>query len=222
VSGGGTSGNGRRWLIRLLALALVAALVGWLRATLLDSERSLDRYAQRVRLIEPPPPPPKKIEAPPPEPELADQVAIAPQSQAEDPGAVAQDDRLGVDASASGSGDGFGLAAKKGGQDLVGEGLIASTLSPGRFNYYTGQVENIIQNELFRHDELRAVGYVAIVKLWVDADGRIARVSLARSTGDAALDDRLREALAALQATLGAPPEDMPQPIRIRVTSRIS
>jgi protein TonB len=127
-----------------------------------------------------------------------------------------------VDANASGSGDGFGLAARKGGQDLIDEGRIPSAPSPGRFNHYTGQVERVIQDELSRHDGLREADYVAIVKLWVDADGRIARVSLARSTGDAALDDKLRDALGALRATLGEPPGDMPQPIRIRVISRVS
>lgn len=213
----------RRWLIRLLVLVLVAVLVGWLRASLLDADRMSDRLAQRIRLIEPPPPPPpKKLEAPPPEPELADQVEITPRSPAEDPGAAAPDDRLGVDANASGSGDGFGLAAKRGGRDLIEEGRIGTAPDARRFDYYTGQVERILQSELFRRDELRAADYVAIVRLWVDADGRIARVSLARSTGDALLDEKLRDALGSLRVPLGAPPEEMPQPIRIRVTSRAS
>ena len=49
----------------------------------------------------------------------------------------------------------------------------------------------------------------------------MSRAELAGSSGDAALDDALRKALAGLSLRMAqAPPIDMPQPVRIRVNAR--
>jgi periplasmic protein TonB len=64
--------------------------------------------------------------------------------------------------------------------------------------------------------------YVVVVSVWVDSDGRVARSELSSSSGKPDVDAALREALPKLRLGLGKPPpENMPQPIKIRLTSRV-
>jgi protein TonB len=58
------------------------------------------------------------------------------------------------------------------------------------------------------------------VKVWIDARGQISRIALADTTGDAKVDELVKDVLQNLRALREAPPADMPQPIKIRVTSR--
>jgi protein TonB len=58
------------------------------------------------------------------------------------------------------------------------------------------------------------------VKVWIDGSGQVARAALVDSTGDAHADEVLKEALKGMRALRDTPPADMPQPMKIRVTSR--
>jgi protein TonB len=58
------------------------------------------------------------------------------------------------------------------------------------------------------------------VKVWIDSGGAITRAALVDSTGDAHADDVLKQALNSMRALRAAPPADMPQPVKVRVTSR--
>jgi TonB family protein len=66
---------------------------------------------------------------------------------------------------------------------------------------------------------LRGGGYRAVVRIWLGGDGRVQKVDLAGSTGDADLDGNIRNALAGITLTQ-PPPQDMPQPVRLRISSR--
>ncbi len=58
------------------------------------------------------------------------------------------------------------------------------------------------------------------VRLWADASGRITRVQLVSSSGDAEVDAALRDQVFAGLALREPPPPDMPMPIVTRITSR--
>lgn len=214
----------KRLVLRVAALAVVAGLVLFVRDLLDDGNRNADAYVQRVRLIEPPPPPPppppKKVEEPP-ETQVRKEIEIKDDAESDEKEA-ASDDRLGLDAEGGGS-DAFGLAAKKGGKDLLSAVQIGGDRMGGdgqRFAYFDSQVERFLERLFARDEELRRSSYTAIIQLWVGPGGRIQRLELSRSTGNATLDARLKQTL--LDAVeIGLPPPDgLPQPIRIRLVSR--
>jgi protein TonB len=68
---------------------------------------------------------------------------------------------------------------------------------------------------------VRANRYTVNVRLWIDRSGAVERVALASSTGDADLDGELERALDGIERFAQAPPADMPQPVRLRIVSRL-
>jgi protein TonB len=56
--------------------------------------------------------------------------------------------------------------------------------------------------------------------VWIDAAGKIGRIALVDKTGDPKVDELLKDVLQNLRALRAGPPADMPQPVKIRVTSR--
>jgi protein TonB len=149
---------------------------------------------EEIKLSEPEPEPMDQADEPPPGPDLA------------------------VDAEGTGSGDGFGLVGKKGGADLIG----GSGGNP--WAWYDGILNEAV-NSAFRgaleHErELKNKNYKVVVKVWIDPTGKIGRIVLVEKTGDPKVDELLTSVLQNLQALREPPPADMPQPVKIRVTSR--
>jgi len=66
---------------------------------------------------------------------------------------------------------------------------------------------------------LREQDYVAIVWIWIDTHGRIERVELSQGSGFTEVDSALRQAFGQMPV-LPEPPNGLPQPLRLRVTSR--
>ena len=201
--------------------AIAAVLIAlWLKSVLVSDGPVKKPTIQQITLVRLPPPPLKPPEEKPPEPEVKDEVKIdqpqetpEPQADAPPPGPD-----LGVDAEGSGSGDGFGLVGKKGGADLIGG------TGGNPWAWYDALVNDAVssafQAALGREKALKNKNYKVIVKVWIDGGGQVTRAALVDSTGDARADEVLKEALKGMRALRDSPPADMPQPIKIRVTSR--
>jgi outer membrane biosynthesis protein TonB len=58
------------------------------------------------------------------------------------------------------------------------------------------------------------------IRLWSDSSGRISRVQLVSSTGNADLDTAVRDEVLRGLTLREPPPKDMPMPIITRVTAR--
>jgi protein TonB len=69
--------------------------------------------------------------------------------------------------------------------------------------------------------DLRSRAYAINVRLWLDGQGAVTRVALAGSTGDRALDRQLETLLASMDRVGEAPPADLPQPVQVRIVSRM-
>ena len=170
---------------------------------------------QEISLVQPPPPPPPppKVEEPPPPEQVIEQPEPEPEPVADEAPAdeAAPGDELGLDAEGGAGSDGFGLRGKKGGRGLIGGG--------DRNRWYAGVITRELQGLLADNEAAHGDKYAVVVKLWIAADGRIDRFELLDSTGSGDGDNALRKSLSALHLK-DHPPEDLPQPIKLRIVSR--
>jgi len=207
----------RRWLkilgISLLALALLG-LIGWGVMSLMGGKSGKPRKAPVVTLLPdkppPPPPPPKEEKKPEPKEDKKD-VKVEQPKEAPQP---AQNEPLKMEGAAGDGDSAFGAGTV--GRDYVG-GNVGGTAQQGM---YAGRLQRHLQEQLSRHRKLKESDYRVTLRVWLRRDGSVEKAELAQSTGNTALDEVLKEALLQVSAMREAPPENMPQPIRIRVTAR--
>jgi protein TonB len=207
------------FIVGLMVLALIGAGIWSLMAEGKSKKRNV---VQQIAVLRPPPPPPPpKPEEKPPEPEIQKQEVKLPDPETPPtprPQDALPSPDLGVDAAGTGNGDSFGLVGRPGGKDIT---TIGGGGGGGdRFRWYAGQVQGEIQKVLAKNNKLRGVEFKAVVKLWLAADGRLQRSELSGSSGNAETDELIKLALADMPPLRESPPSDMPQPIRLRITSR--
>jgi protein TonB len=186
------------------------------------SSTELHRFdsTQVVSLLDDPqlPPPPEMEDLPKPEPEEALE-AIEQTEEVDVPeGPQPLDDYLAIEGDASAGFDSFGLVAKRGGRDLLevgsgsGDGLD--------WKLYGTVIEDGLRAALAEREDLRRRNYSIVVRIWIDVRGAISRAELTQSTGSTEVDEALEHALATVGVLAEPPPEGMPQPVRIRITTR--
>ena len=205
-----------RLLVAVVVIAVIALLGFGLKELLGSGGPAKKRTVHTISLLKPPPPPPPpKPQEKQPEPEMKKEEVKIDQPK---PDAPNEDDapegkQLGVDAEGGAGSDGFGLVGNKGGRDLLAGGKAG-------FAFYTNQLQRHLQDELAKNRKLKRIDYRVTVRVWLSKSGSVQRVDLGGSSGDAEIDETLRTALAAAPALRDAPPENMPQPIRIRIINR--
>jgi protein TonB len=204
-----------RWVPVAIAgggmLVAILLVVWWARTMMSQKAKKPRDVPQVVQLIRPPPqdtppppppPPPDKVEEPLPQDQAPpDQTPDSPSQQ------------LGLDADASAGSDAFGLAARKGGADLVGTGTAI-------FGRYTALLKDTILGRLSDDDRVRKGSYAVVVRVWVSADGSVQRVALVQGSGKRELDSLIEQALTRSMRVAEAPPLEMPQPVTLRIVSR--
>ena len=218
----------RPWLRHLPVIigAVLAVAVGvglFLLKDLFQKPVQSKKQVQQVTILQPPPPPPPPPEQPPPPPpEVKEEKIEEPKEEPEpEPDQAEQPpgEQLGVDADGGAGSDGFGLVGRKGGRGLLG-GPAGSTIL-----WYGGMVKRGVEEELqalLADSPARKTSYSVTVNVWVAGDGRISRAELGGGSGKSDVDQSLREALGRLRISLQKPPpEGMPQPLKLRPTSRI-
>jgi protein TonB len=88
-----------------------------------------------------------------------------------------------------------------------------------RFAFYSSLMQKFLQDELARNKTLAGKEYRISVMLWLDPGGRIEKFSLTQTSGNPQTDTLIRNALAEMPP-LKAPPENMPRPVGVRISSR--
>lgn len=205
------------WAKRVgIALALLVVGVG---VVILGRELSTpmgpkQKQMAKIRIVPdaPPPPPPPKEEKRPDPPKEAKEIKVEQPKEA----TPQEAEQLKMEGQGSDSGL-AGLAAgsvrsEYDGQKIGGDG--------NRFAWFKGVLQSQIQSALQKNDKLRTSDYRIVVRLWLATDGSVSRSELAGSTGNSDLDDRLRMALSQLPPLTERPPEGLPQPVTMRLTSR--
>jgi len=164
---------------------------------------------QIVKIIRPPPP-----ELPPPPPPPPDKVEQPLPKDTPDPkpDQTPPDQPLGLDADATAGGDAFGLAARKGGQDLIGR-------SAGAFAWYTNLLKSSVFDALSADERIRRGSYSVVVRVWLANDGRVERIAVAQPSGNKELDGYIQQALTHVTRMSEAPPLEMPQPVTLKIVS---
>ena len=215
--------NKGRWVTRVtLAAGLLGfvAIIVFAALSLMSESKPAKRQIVQISLLKPPPPapPPPPPEQKPPEPQVKEEVKLE-QPEPAQPDAPPPGEQLGLDAKGSGEGDGFGLAAKQGGRDIttIGGG---SGGDRAQFAWFAGMVQAHLQEQLQKNNKLRSANYRVVLRIWFGHDGRIERYELTDSSGNSEIDKNLRLTLDQMPRLRQAPPESMPQPVKLRLTSR--
>jgi protein TonB len=201
----------------VLALGLMITLVGsgafaLLRSFLHGPAPHPQQVVQQIQLIRPPPPPPDQPPPPPPPPQEKVHIPTPEKAPQPTPDHPPPSQPLGLDAKGGTGSDAFGLAARPGGEDIIGQGASA-------FVWYAGLLKDQILNQLGAQPEVRTTEYSVVVSVWIADDGTIQRVRIAQSSGDGQRDHSIEEALTRLGRLSQPPPADMPEPITLRIVS---
>jgi TonB family protein len=129
--------------------------------------------------------------------------------------------QLGLDTAGTAGSDAFGLIGNKGGASLIGSGGGGGSSPFGRYG-------RLLEDELNRKVRKRLEGNGGIprgklqlmVQIDVDARGKIIKYRIVSPSGDARLDNIVREALKQDGAISQPPPEGMPGGVNIRISSQ--
>ena len=215
--------NWRTYLPTAIGVLLGALLVGYIVNVIIgfidEKPAKNEKKIQPITLLKPPPPPPPppKVEKPP-EPEIKEKIEEPepqdePEPEQQPDEAPARD--LGLDAEGAAGSDGFGLAARKGGNGLFGGG------NGNPYAWYGGIIKNDLVSLLNNYEKLRSKGYTAIVKLWLKTDGTVERFELSRGSNDPEIDQILEAAMNKYIRVNEPPPPGMKLPVKLKITSRV-
>lgn len=195
-------------IVLLVVTGLVWSISGFLGKKPQGPQRAVEQKITMIRPTPPetPPPPP-----PPPEEKIEEPLEQPEPEQA--PEETSPAEQLGLDADGTAGADGFGLAARKGGRDLLGTGT-------GAFVWYTTLLKDQVLETLSRDERIRKGTYQVSVKFWVANDGKVERYTLSGSSGNPDLDRAIEGALSRIASVREGPPLEMPQPITLRIVSR--
>jgi periplasmic protein TonB len=208
----------RRYAMRigggLIGALLLLGFVDFVHRMMASKSSKQQRQVQMVQIIRPPPPPPDQPPPPPPqktpEPLPKDEPEPTPKDDQPPP-----EQPMGIDADGTAGGDAFGLAARRGGSDLIGGSGTAA------FAWYTNRLKDALLEKLNADSHLGSKRFSVSVRFWIEPDGRIKDFKLVTTTGNQELDRRIESDLAALTHMNDAPPLEMPQPISLRIVSHI-
>lgn len=204
-------------VVLVAGVLVLVGMIGWGLYSLLASKGHAPKKPPKISLLPdrpppPPPPPPPK----PPEPPKAEQKEVKAEPPKE-PQPQAQNEPLKMEGAA---GDGPSpFAAGPVSKEYIG-GDTGSAGGRMQNWMFVDRLQRHLQEALNRNRKLREVDYRVTLRIWLAGDGTVKRAELMQSTGNAKVDALLKETLLEVAAMREAPPQDLPQPIRIRVTTR--
>lgn len=214
----------RVWLLRIAIAAgvlLLLAAIGIALKGMMSSKGSTKKPVTTIKILPdtppPPPPPPKE----PPKEQPKEQPKEIKMEQPKPQEIPQPSESLKMEGPA---GDGPSpFAAGTVTNDYKGGDVgtkIGGKKGMAAYAWYTGQIKGRIEEVLAAEKGLSNAQYRLVVHLWLARDGRVERAELQGSSGDAQTDELIRKALAGLTSIAEAPPEDMPQPVKLRISAK--
>ncbi|KVN62337.1 TonB family protein [Burkholderia stagnalis] len=223
---GGPPQKGPGRFVKPVAIALVlaglAALVWRFASDTAGVKRAAAPQVTTVIPLPPPPPPPKQ--KPPPEKVKeevkmpVDKPTVAPKPSETPKPSDNQPKQMTMNADAQAGSDNFGIGAGDG-SGMVGSG------GGGRFGNasYAQYMVYVLQRAIEQDKGVQEAGgarFTGSLHLWLEPSGRIAKVTVAQSTGDAKLDAAVVAAVEALGKVDEAPPPATTYPVLVRLQGR--
>lgn len=204
----------------LVLLGVVGGCGAWL-VDYLSKPATKPKGVQQIALIKqpPPPPPPKPPEKPPEPPKVKEEVKFDQPKEEPKPDEPKQADEkpasdkpLAVDSDGSAGSDGFGLAASRGGRDLL-------TTGGGGGAYYSGLLQRQFFDALSRNRKILRDEFRVVVKVWIGDDGRVQKADIVSGSGNPQVDDLIQTTLLEMNPLRDVPPSSM-RPIQLRLSNR--
>ncbi|KAB0639750.1 energy transducer TonB [Burkholderia stagnalis] len=223
---GGPPQKGPGRFVKPVAIALVlaglAALVWRFASDTAGVKRAAAPQVTTVIPLPPPPPPPKQ--KPPPEKVKeevktpVDKPTVAPKPSETPKPSDNQPKQMTMNADAQAGSDNFGIGAGDG-SGMVGSG------GGGRFGNasYAQYMVYVLQRAIEQDKGVQEAGgarFAGSLHLWLEPSGRIAKVTVVQSTGDAKLDAAVVAAVEALGKVDEAPPPATTYPVLVRLQGR--
>ena len=211
--------------VALLVGALVLIGGGWFFLSKPGTKSEPVRKAPEPLVIKlvmpppPPPPPPPKVQPPPPKDERKVEQAPTekPVEKPVEKPAEKPPESLGTSIK---GGEGMAGLSAGGGNGMLGGTGTGKGGGSSMARWYAGQMGTKIAEALRNNRKTRSANMRVEAQVWVDPSGRITRATLDRSTGDATLDEALKnEVLPGIQIA-DPPPQGMRMPIPYRFTAR--
>ena len=210
------------WLKRIAMILLAVVVLGFLGnmlKSLFSGGSSHKKAITTIKLLPdtpPPPPPPKE----PPKEQPKDQPKEVKEIPQPKPEQTPPAEVLKMEGATGDGPSPFAAGAVnneyKGGD--VGT-KIGGKKGMGAYAWYTGQVKAGIEESLAADKDLSTAQYRLVVFLWIGRDGHIERAEL-QGSSNVKTDESIKKVLMTKTAGVGAPPEDMPQPLKLRITSK--
>ena len=208
----------KRILIALVALSLLGG-IGYGIKSLMSGGAPQKKQVTTIKLIPdtppPPPPPPKEPPKEQPKPDAPKELKIEQPKPVETPPA----EQIKMEGPAGDSPSAFAAGAVN--NDYKG-GEVKTIGSDGgaKFNWYAGLVKSQIEAALEKDKKLAEGQYKLIVSVWLKPNGDIEKLAVLQSDAIAEIEQAIKAALDSMPAMREAPPEGMPQPIKLRITAR--
>jgi len=214
------------WLKRIvvaIAIAILLAGLGYAVKALFSGSGPQKKAITTIKLLPdtppPPPPPPKE----PPKEQPKDQPKEIKEVPQPKPEQTPPAEVLKMEGAAGDGPSPFaaGAVSKEYTDGNVGTKIGGNGPSQASI-VYANKAFNKLQEAINNEKDLSSAQYKVVVFLWVDKDGVVEKIDLRRGSGNADTDQLLKRALTALKSMGSAPPEGMPSPIKIEMTSKSS
>jgi periplasmic protein TonB len=208
----GKADGGKPWLRHValgLGLLLILGAIGLALKSLMTANTGNKKAATMIKIMPdtpPPPPPPPPKEQPKEQPKEMKVEQPKPQEALQP---LKMEGAAGDGPSPFQSGT--VTDEYKGGTTIGGK---------DKFAWFTGLLKGQIESALARDKEVAKGDYRVVVKVWIDGRGKIERFELEGSSGNAEIDGLIKTALNTISSLSEPPPEQMPQPVKLRITSR--
>jgi protein TonB len=214
----------KRFAVPVVIIVLMAVAAWFIYKSLGGTSHEPKRQTVKIAVLPdtPPPPPPPPPKEKPPEPKEQENKP-QPQEQQKPKEVQQEPQQLKMDGPAGDGPSAFAAGAVnseyKGGEVGTGTG-DGGGANKMQFALFNSQLQRHVQSHLAKNSKAKLADYRVNVQVWVSPAGDL-RVELLSSTGDEKSDEALRLALTQLPP-MSAAPTTLPQPIRLRITNRMT
>lgn len=213
----------KRFLVPGVLALLVVGLGVFIYSQMGSASKGPKRQTVKIAVLPdtppPPPPPPKEEKRPEPKPE-ENKPQPQEQKQVEAP---PEPQQLKMEGAAGDGPSAFsaGSVTQEYQKGEIGSGVGGTAVNKMQFALFTNQLQKHISSSLAKDPSIKLGDYRVRVNVHLEASGTFKDVTLETSTGDVTLDRALEAALRRLPPMKDVP-SNLPQPISLRITNRMT